>query len=500
MKKNDALHSLISSLTQNEKRVFKIFALRHTIGDKNNYVKLFESIDKLKTYDENKLRNKIKKESFSGHLASAKNYLYNLILECLDIYHKDSSIDRQISKYINIARVLSEKRLDEQSLKLIDKARKLSEDYNRFENIIPITLLQKSTGFNRDTITVEELNAYYEEIFSAVNRLNTKLEFNKTRDTLFLQRRHRGPFKNEEELTQLKSFYSNPYFRDFSKINSLDANIYYLLAKIEYSRIIRDIKMGRIYTKKLISVFDLHVNRIADNINLYIYALNVFIGDRLYLDNREEANAILGKLISIPSLIDKKDITNDVRVKIFEHYYSCITDIALKFKDYDGTIPLIQKAERELKKFAKQMTPSVNLVVKSNIACIYFGAGNFKQSLKWCNEVINDAPEFREDVFYIVKILNLLIHFELGNQLILPSLIKSTYRYLYKRQRVYQFENIFLKYLRLFLRAETKMEQQLLFIRFRKELLPLVENKLENLIFNDIDIIGWIDRKIKHAH
>lgn len=87
-------------------------------------------------------------------------------------------------------------------------------------------------------------------------------------------------------------------------------------------------------------------------------------------------------------------------------------------------------------------------------------------------------------------------HFELGNQLILPSLIKSTFRYLYKRNRVYQFERIFLKYFRLFIKTDIKSEQTLLFIQFRIELIPLLDNKFENLIFRDIDIIGWIDRKI----
>jgi len=497
MKKSDRLHRLIKSLTQNEKRFFKIFASRHIIGNKSNYVKLFESIDKLYVYDEKKLRSIVKKEKFSGYLSAAKNYLYNLILECLDFYHKDSSIDRQISKYINIARVLTEKRLDEDGLKLIDKARKLSEEYNRFENIVPLMLLQKNTGFNRDTMTAEKLNNYYKEIFSAVNRLRTKLELNKTRDELFLQRRRKGHIKNEEKQASLSLFYSNPYFRDFSKIDSLDANIYYLLTKIEYARIVRDKKMGRFYAKKLIAVFDLHVNRIADNINEYIYVLGIFIGERWYMDNRNEVDAILKKLFSIPALIGKKAVTNDVRVKIFEHYYTGMTDVALKFKDYEGAISLIQKAEREIKKFEKQMTPSVNISLKSNIACIYFGAGNLKQALKWCNAALNDPTQLREDVLYKVRILNLLIHFELGNQLILPNLIKSTYRYLGQRKIAYQFEDIFLKHLRLLLRAETKTEQRALFIQLREKLLPVRDNNLENNIFDDIDIIDWIDKKIK---
>lgn len=331
---------------------------------------------------------------------------------------------------------------------------------------------------------------YYQNVFSALNKLIAKIEFNKIRDELLIQRRRKGPIKTKEELLQLNFFYDKPYFRDPLRINSFDANVYYLLAKIEYSRILKDKKMGRAYTRKLISIFDLQAKRITDNINLYIYALNVFIVERLYMNNRDEANNILEKLLSIPSLIGQKAVTNDVRVKIFEVYYTSVTDIALKFKDYENAIPHIIKAEKELKKFESQMTPSFNLVMKSNIACIYFGAGNYKQSLKWCNAVINNPLEYREDMLYTVRILNLITHFELGNQFILPSLIKSTYCYLYKRKRVYQFESIFIKYFRLFLRTETKRDQTLI---------PLLDNKLENLIFNDIDIIGWINRKASNS-
>jgi hypothetical protein len=150
-----------------------------------------------------------------------------------------------------------------------------------------------------------------------------------------------------------------------------------------------------------------------------------------------------------------------------------------------------------LTKFERSMTPSFKLVLWSNVACVYFGAGNYKQALKWSHEIINDAPTYREDIFYITRILYVLVHLELGNQLILPNLMQSLYRYLYKKKRVYQFESIFIKYLRLFLRTETKKEQKKLLKEFREELVPLENDSFENLIFEDIDLIGWIDRKLK---
>jgi hypothetical protein len=496
MKQSDVLYDLIKSLTGNEKRFFKIYASRHVTSGQNNYEKLFDAIDKLPAYDDKKLKSKIKDESFSKHFSAEKNYLYNLILECLDIYHKDSSVDRQISKYVNIARILSEKRLDKQSFNFIEKAKTLSEKYNRFENIITLTTLKKNMCFVNDTITRSDLTTYYDELFKNIRQLKTKLTYQKIRDELLFQRKQTGPAKNIEELQLLNIFNANPHFRDLSHIDSQDANIFYLLAKVEYFRILRDGRKGRIYCLKLISIFDEHPHRIIDYMNLFIYILNVFIVERLY-KTKSEAEHALKKIKTLPDIIGQKAVRNDIEVKIFEVYNTCITDIALQFRDYDSVLAYIPEVEKGLKKFELIISPSFKLIARSNVACVYFGAGKYKESLKWCNDILNDHTQQRDDILYVVHILFLLIHFELKNNLILPSLMKSTYRFLYKKKRVSQFENLFLKYLHLFLRSETRKEQIQLFHCFREEVIPLRDNKLENLIFNDIDIIGWIDEKLK---
>ena len=54
MRASDNLHALIKSLTQTEKRFFKLSASIHK-GERN-YMKLFEAIDKQREYDEVALR------------------------------------------------------------------------------------------------------------------------------------------------------------------------------------------------------------------------------------------------------------------------------------------------------------------------------------------------------------------------------------------------------------------------------------------------------------
>jgi len=496
MRKREALHDLIRSLGKNEKRFFKIYASRHAIQGKNNYVKLFEVLDSMKTYNEAKLLRKIRHKPFAKHFPSQKNHLYNLILECLNIYHKDSSIDRQIHKYINIARVLSDKHLDEQSMRIVEKAKKLSDQYNRFENILPLITLLKKTKFDRDTMTEDVMNRYYQEQFSSLDKLKNILEYSKTRDTLFLKRRHMGAVKNSQDQKFIKTLSKTSFLHNASKVNSFDANIYYLLGKIEYHRILRNHRQVILYSQKLFSLFQSNPKRIADCASLYIYGLSCFIESCHYMDRKQDIEIALRKLQDIPEQIGRKNVTHEIQVKVFAMYHVSCTDVYLHFREYKKGIHHVPAIEEGMKKYDTLFIPSSKMVLIFNVACLYFGDGQYKQALKWCNLVLNTPiTSSREDVFCAAKILNLLIHVELRNNAILPSIIKSTYRFLFKKKRVYQFETLFLKYIKLFLTMNTKKDQSEILHKFRADLQLLLNDQFENVIFNDIDLIGWIDKK-----
>jgi len=94
MSQFDELFILIKLMSQAEKRYFKIFSKRHVIGQKNNYVVLFDIIDKLDKYDEKRLLAKLKKKQLSHNLSMCKSQLYNLILKSMRNYYDEKSIDR----------------------------------------------------------------------------------------------------------------------------------------------------------------------------------------------------------------------------------------------------------------------------------------------------------------------------------------------------------------------------------------------------------------------
>ena len=163
MKKSEALHKLIHSLSANEKRFFKIYASRHTIGEQNNYVKLFSLFDSQKIYNEQEINKLAKHSDFIKYFAAEKNYLYNLILDCLDIYHKESSIDRQISKLVNIGRILIDKKLDHQAVQTLKKAKDLAYFHNRKVNVLLVNHVLKGMGFSQENIELTNLNTLNNE-------------------------------------------------------------------------------------------------------------------------------------------------------------------------------------------------------------------------------------------------------------------------------------------------------------------------------------------------
>ncbi|MGZ4061122.1 MAG: hypothetical protein ACXVPU_18975, partial [Bacteroidia bacterium] len=135
---SDELHKLIKSLSQSEKRFFKIYASRHIIGDKNNYVSLFDAIAAQKNYDESSVKEKFKNERFTDRFAAVKNYLHQLILKSMRNFHAASTIDIELKEMLIDIDFLYQKGLYKQCQKLHKKAEKLAIEADKKTRLLEI--------------------------------------------------------------------------------------------------------------------------------------------------------------------------------------------------------------------------------------------------------------------------------------------------------------------------------------------------------------------------
>jgi len=124
MSASNDLFRLIKSLSPSEKRFFKIYSSRHVIGEENNYVKLFDIIDKQKQYDEAEIRKHFNNNPFVKYLSKSKAYLHQLILKSLTSYYSQITIDAKLKEQLRQVEILYHKALYDQCIKLLRKVKK----------------------------------------------------------------------------------------------------------------------------------------------------------------------------------------------------------------------------------------------------------------------------------------------------------------------------------------------------------------------------------------
>src|SRR5205814_6740258 len=110
---------------------------------------------------------------------------------------------------------------------------------------------------------------------------------------------------------------------------------------------------------------------------------------------------------------------------------------------------VVAALENELNKFIPKLDKHSVLLLYYKIACLFFGSGNYKTGLKWFNKIINEKEiRLREDLHSFSRILALISHFEIGNDDLVESNIKSTYRYFIKKGDFTIYQNYILDVLK----------------------------------------------------
>ena len=138
----DPLFLLIQSMEKSEKRNFKLYIKRHSGGENLKIVQLFDALDKMQDYDEAQLlaKNKsLKKEQ----LSNMKGHLYRQILSSLRLIKNENNIDLQLHEQMDFARILYNRGLYLQSLKILDKMKELARANHQFTYLQQVLFFEK---------------------------------------------------------------------------------------------------------------------------------------------------------------------------------------------------------------------------------------------------------------------------------------------------------------------------------------------------------------------
>jgi len=125
-------------------------------------------------------------------------------------------------------------------------------------------------------------------------------------------------------------------------------------------------------------------------------------------------------------------------------------------------------------------------------------SGKYSEALDEYNNIQGKSHlKKRSDLDWYLKLLNLIIHYELKNYKLLKYLLISTYRNLYKRKKLFKVETAIIRFIRKLtdLNSEEQLVPQLLILK--NDLCAIREDRFEKNAFRYFDFIDWLDVKLR---
>lgn len=499
MKPSTELFKLVKSLSKSEKRFFKMSSSLQS-GDKN-YLKIFDVIEKQQDYDEELLKKEFKNETFIKHLPSEKNHLYRLILKSLRSFYGEQSISSILKQELKNVEILYNKALYKECEKFVSRAKILASEYEKFYYWFELIswqkkLLEEAYEEGEFTTNLDELVIEEE---SVIAKLRNLAEYQIIYSKINLIFRSGGFTRNEKERKIVDDIADYHLIKGKNTaLSSKAASICYYIKGL-CAATNRNYSDSFQFFNRTKEILDNNPKIKEDSAQRYV--LTLFHLLRCYIDNLDFDNA-QNLIQEIRKLNEVKSFNStDIQIKIFSNTYNQELNLLHKMGEFQKSVILIDEINKQTTLYKDKLSKEQEILFLYNKAYSYFGIGDFKKSLSYIIEVLNDNEQnLRQDIYSFSRLLNLIIHFELQNYDYLEYVIKSTNRYLSKYEKDYQIEDVLIKNIKKLAKASNTVVQLEIFEAMKKDIDKLLKNHHEKVLLGYFNINAWVKSKINKTN
>ncbi|MEM7104321.1 MAG: hypothetical protein AAF502_14375 [Bacteroidota bacterium] len=497
MAKKDSLFRLIKSMDRSEKGYFKKFASMYSGKRSQNYLRLFEEIDKQSNYDEKKIKEKFKGEKLLNNFSVAKNYLADTILKALKGYKVAENNRQEITTYLTSARILFKKGLFDERKTLLAKARELAtqgEEFNLMVEVIAEEIL--SNIHNPLAGSLDRINELLKErrdIYKVMDNVDQILLF-------YYQVFHlrlKSMELDQIDKNDLEVIMKEPLLQDESNCLSIHSKSYFFLCWQYFFEFKEDLTKALDYSKKYLQLLrdnpDFTKRRDAQN---HIFSLYNYMNRARTAGIYDEFPEVLREMKSIQPKY--------FALKVF--LFEALTDNELIYIIHGHRLDLFEDTLNRILKGHKQFDGYMRTYSKQEhlylVSIVYMIKGDFETALEWNLKTLDLSKEdaTRQDYGLSSRLLNLIIHLELGNTYYLGNVTRSLKRFIKKNPKPLEVEKIILRFIDRLSAAPDKTT-------YEKHLIKMFEEVGEKLAATNrfdhtlthFDIKCWIDSKLKNA-
>ncbi|KIC92064.1 hypothetical protein HY58_00360 [Flavihumibacter sp. ZG627] len=491
----DALFQLIKSLHKAEKRHFKLYIKRATAKENLKIVELFDTLDKLDDYEERELLKKLPSIK-KPQLNNIKSHLYKQLLASLRDLKSTDTLELQLSEQLDNARILYHKGLKHQAMRILERAKELATANGKFNYLAQVISLEKKIETLHITRTIQEktekLTQEALEISGHIDRV-TRLSNLALR--LYGWYVMHGHARNEKDETGIRQFFKEQLPSDAFELTDFYEKLYLYQSYTWYAFIRQDFLMYYRYSKKWVDLF--YEQEVMQKVEIghFIKGLHNLLNAHFDLRNYQQFQVVLKQFeefakTPIAQQHDNFRIHTDIYINSARLNWHLMTGT---FKEGLG---LVNTMAENLKEYELYVDPHRIVVFYYKFATLYFGSGDYNTCIDYLQKIINDtSANLRIDLQSYARLMHMMAHYELGNDDIMESQIKSVYRFMAKMKNLTVVEEEMFRFIRhSFGLSPRKLKPEL--EKFLQKIKHLEKNRFETRAFAYLDIISWVESKV----
>jgi hypothetical protein len=493
----DTLFQLIKSLEKSEKRNFKLYVKRNSAEAELKIIQLFDALDKMEQYDEVQLLKK-NRAIAKQQLSNLKAHLYKTILSSLRLIKQEDNITLQLHEQMDFARILYNKGLYLQSLKVLEKMKDLAKSQQQFtywqqilffEKKIEALFITRSMQDRADELAKESTEA--DEKISTINRLsNLSLQ-------LYSWYIKNGVARNEREAKQVRRFFNEQVPANSDQLKGFYEQLYFYQAQCWVAYACQDHLLFYRYSQKWVDLFGQNDGLLEAETAHYIKGMHNLMSAHYELASLEKLKRDIARF---KEFAEHKLVQHNTNYKILCFVYLSLAQINACFLkgNFAEGIALVPDIELKLQDYELYLDRHRVLTFYYKIACLYFGSGNNEKAIEYLNKIINWKVDLRTDLQCYARLLHLIAHYELGNYDLLDYLTKSVYRFMGKMQNLSGVEEEMFLYLRkTFGLSPQKLKPA--FEQLLQRIRRYEGNRFETRAFAYLDVVSWLESKIQQV-
>lgn len=488
MKNTTELHKLIKSLKKSEKNYFisdKIMSIPNSL-----YARIFNETVNAEVYDEDII---MKRLGITGknNFSVAKNYLYTLILASLEKYYSGSNSDKQIISQIAAIEILYKKTFFPKAYELLKKVKKKAYNTDNFVRVLELIKWERNLvieGIVKGN-NLENLSRLFDEESNVLNKIKNVSEYRllASRLNAILNGKDNSSSPREHVLKELKK---HPLVKDERNALSFAAlaayySIHSIIARFENKNI--DVYANR---KKLVHLLESRNDILKENPTNYVISVHNFINicyDLKYFDEMEYYIKKLREAADVLRIPENAGLLLDFTCTKFE------VQMFTAQCNYKAAFIAAAKLMEVMTKFKGKISLSDEMESYYIIINLYFTEGRYGEALKYLNYTLTLKHEQRtEEILFTIRLINIIIHYELKNIELLDYLAKAFMKYLRKSKKSKGYAKIISEIINGMQKGEEN-ELKELFNRIEKIILEEYQNNNDHIAYNSMR--NWIKSK-----